>query len=446
MASLLLELGREVSGSDSGTTTSIDELRRQGIRASHGHQAANVEGADLVVASAAIPADNPELQAAVALGIPVLSHAQALGGLMASRDGIGVAGTHGKSTTTALVAHLLEVAGRDPTLAGGAHALNFGGYARLGRGPELVAEADEFGRRFLELHPRLAVITGVEPDHLDYYGSFEAVQEAFQRFVGGMHPDGVVVTCEDEPNLARLPLSRRRVRYGWAGHADWRLERYRPTPAGSGSFTVRRPDGTRGNYEMQLTGRHFAANAVAALAVTHKLGVSEADARNGLASFLGTRRRFEILADVDGVRIVDDYAIHPTELVVNLTAARDVHDGRLVAVFQPHTTHRTQVLLDGFATAFGDADRVIVTPIYRPAGRETGGREITAGDLVARMAHPAASAVDSLDAAYEVVSRELRPGTLVIVFGAGDVTSLAHRLARAVTERRPLAEPSGVGR
>src|SRR6476661_7440597 len=236
MASLLLELGREVSGSDSGSVRELAGLTARGARVTNGHDAANVDGADLVIVSAAVPADNPELVAARERGIPILSHAQALGALMATRDGIGVAGTHGKSTTTALVAHILAVAGRDPTLAGGAHALDFGGYSHLGHGPELVAEADEYGRRFLELHPRLAIITGVEPDHLDYYGDFVAVQAAFQQFVAGMAPDGVVVTCEDAPNLARLPLARRRVRYGWAGHADWRLERFEPRAGGGGSF------------------------------------------------------------------------------------------------------------------------------------------------------------------------------------------------------------------
>jgi UDP-N-acetylmuramate--alanine ligase len=445
LATLLVELGREVSGSDSGSAAGPAELVERGVCARHGHDAANVDDADLVVASAAVPADNVELVAARRRGIPILSHAQALGGLMATRNGIGVAGTHGKSTTTALVAHLLAVAGRDPTLAGGADALDFGGYARLGHGPELVAEADEFGRRFLELHPRLAIITGIEPDHLDYYGSFAALLAAFQQFVHGMPPDGLVVTCEDEPSLARLPLDRRRIRYGWAGHADWRLERFEPRPGCGGALVVRRPDGSRGRYEMQLTGRHHAANAVAALAVARQLGVADAVAARGLASFRGTRRRFETLADVDGVRIVDDYAIHPTELAVSLRAARDVHPGRLVAVFQPHTTHRTRALLDDFAVAFADADRVIVTPIYRPTGRESGPAEITSAELVRRMRHPDATAVGSLDEAYDLLVHDLRPGTLVIVFGAGDVTTLSHRLARAVAGGAAASRPAGVG-
>ncbi|MFN8637767.1 MAG: UDP-N-acetylmuramate--L-alanine ligase [Chloroflexota bacterium] len=441
MAALLVALGREVSGSDSGSAVDLAVLSNQGIRATHGHDAQNVADADLLIVSAAIPADNPELAAARARGIPILSHAQALGALMATRDGIAVAGTHGKSTTTALVAHLLAVAGRDPTLAGGADALDFGGYARLGHGPELVAEADEFGRRFLELHPRLAIITGVEPDHLDYYGSFEAVLTAFQQFVDGMAPDGAVVTCEDEPNLARLALARRRIRYGWAGHADWRLERFEPVQGGGAHFMVRRPDGCEATYQTLLSGRHNAANAVAALAIAHELGVPDDAARAGLATFRGTRRRFETLARADGVWVVDDYAHHPTAVLANLAAARDVHGGRLVCVFQPHTTHRAKSLLHEFAAAFGPADRVIVTPIYQPTGRSSGPPEITSAELAARIEHADVVVASSLVDAYRLAERELRPGTLVVVFGAGDVTTVAARLAQAVRDRAASLQP-----
>jgi UDP-N-acetylmuramate--alanine ligase len=437
LALLLLELGHEVSGSDSASVAELAGLAARGARVGHGHDARNVAGADLVVASAAVPSDNPELVAARERGIPILSHAQALGALMAARDGIGVAGTHGKSTTTALVAHILAVAGRDPTLAGGAHALDFGGYSRLGHGPDLVAEADEYGRRFLELHPRLAIITGVEPDHLDYYGDFAAVQAAFQQFVTGMAPDGVVVTCEDAPSLARLPLARRRVRYGWAGHADWRLERFEPRAGGGGSFLVRRPDGSRGRYTTRLTGRHNAENAVAAPALARELGVPEDAARAGVTTFQGTGRRFETVAQADGIWVVDDYAHHPTAVALNLESARGVHAGRLVAVFQPHTAHRTRALLDDFAGAFRAADRVIITPIYQPTGRTAlvdgvGEPAITSDDLVARMGHPDTTAAPSLDAAFELARTELRPGTLVLVMGAGDVTTLARRLAGVV--------------
>jgi len=389
-----------------------------------------------------VSADNPELVTARERGVPILSHAQALGALMAQKDGLAVAGTHGKSTTTALVAHILTTAGLDPTLAGGADAIDFGGDARLGQGPHLVAEADEYGRRFLELHPRLSIITSAEPDHLDYYGSYEAVLDAFQRFVAGMTSDGVVVTCEDEPNLARLPLARPRVRYGWAGHADWRLERYVPQRGGGAQFTVRRPDGSRGVYEMQLHGRHNAANAVGALALATLAGVPDEAQRAGLASYRGTRRRFETLARQDGVWVVDDYAHHPTAVAANLGAARDVHEGRLVAVFQPHTTHRTKALLPEFARALAAADRVILAPIYQPTGRTDGQPEITSHDLAAEMGHPDVIACHSLDEAHTHACAELQPNTLVIVLGAGDITQLARKLAEAVASAAPAETPA----
>src|SRR4051794_34849872 len=353
LATLLADLGHEVTGSDLASGPVVDALAERGVRVASGHRAEHVDDADLVIVSAAVPDDNPELAAARERGVPVLTHAQALGALMDQHVGIGVAGTHGKSTTTALIAHLLTMAGRDPTLVGGADAIDFGGSARLGQGRELVAEADEYGRRFLELRPRFAVITGVKPDHLDYYGSFEAILEAFRQFVAGMPEDGVVVTCEDEPNLAALDLPRRRLRYGWAGHADWRLERFEPKIGGGAAFTVRDPAGERARYEMSLTGRHNAANAVAALAVARALGVSDEAARAGLASFQGTRRRFETVAKRGAVWVVDDYAHHPTAVAVTLEAAREVHGGRIVALFQPHTKHRTASLLDQFARAFG---------------------------------------------------------------------------------------------
>ena len=435
LATLLLDLGRTVSGSDLAADPGLYDLERRGLRLFGDHKAGYVDGADLVVVSAAIPESNPEIVAARQRGLPALTHAQALGALMSERVGIGVAGTHGKSTTTALIAHLLATAGRDPTLAGGADALDFdGASARLGRGPELVAEADEFARRFLQLHPRIAIITGIEPDHLDYYGTFEAVVEAFQRFVDGMAPDGIVVTCEDEPTLAGLRLARPRVRYGWAGHSDWRLERFTPCPGGGAHFVVRDPDGRRQAHELRLSGRHNVANAVAALAVGRLLDVSPTAARRALATFRGTRRRFETVAHRGGVWIVDDYAHHPTAVAANLDAARNVHDGRVVVVFQPHTTHRTESLLDEFARSFDAADRVILTPIYQPAGREGSRVTVTSQDLLRHMHHRSADVVSSLDEALVAAREELQPGTLLMTMGAGTVTSLARRLAAALDQ------------
>jgi UDP-N-acetylmuramate--alanine ligase len=266
-----------------------------------------------------------------------------------------------------------------------------------------------------------------------------------------MAPYGMVATCVDEPTRAGVPLARRRIRSGWAGHAEWRIERFVPRAGGGGQVTVRRPDGVRATYDLRLTGRHNAANAVAALAVCHELGVSDPALREGLATYQGTGRRFETLALADGIWVVDDYAHHPTAVALNLEAARDVHCGRLVAVFQPHTTHRTRALLDEFARAFSAADRVILTPIYQPTGRSVTAPEITADELAARIDHPDVTAAPSLDAAYALARAELNPGSLVLVMGAGDVTSIARRLAEAVRAGGsavpiPANSPAGAAR
>lgn len=448
LATLLLDMGKAVSGCDGGGGATLGWLARRGVDVGRGHAAEHVDHADLVVASAAVPSNNPDLVAARRRGLPILSHAQALGALMAARRGVAVAGTHGKSTTAALIAHILSTAGRDPTLIGGAVAIDFGASSRLGHGPELVAEADEYGRRFLELHPEIAVITAIEPDHLDYYGDFAAIVEAFRHFVAGMAPDGLVVTNEDDAALATLDLPRRRLRYGRSTDASWRLQEYRPISGGGCRIRVDGPDRAGRAYRLGLSGRHNAENALAAVAVANVLAVEESAVRAALASFQGTRRRFETRLRTDRARVVDDYAHHPTAIRATLQAAREIHNGPIWAVFQPHTAHRTLALLDDFAAAFADADRVLVAPIYAPSGREaapvgvtapsgvTAPVGVTAEDLVARMEHPDARTVASLDEAFALLDPILhgqgRPAdhsVMILTLGAGDVTTLADRLA-----------------
>ena len=432
LATLLSDMGIRVSGSDAGATSTLAWLAERGIEVHQGHDAEPPKDVDLVIASAAIPADNRELREARQRGLTVLNHAQALGGLMAARRGLGVAGSHGKSTTTALIAYILSVAGRDPTLVGGAEALDFGASSRLGHGPELVAEADEYGRRLLELHPEIAVITGVEPDHLDYYRDIDEIIAVFRQFVEGMPADGVLVTSEDEPTLAGMELPRRRVRYGRAPGSDWRLCEHRPRLGGGGDVRISDPAGRERDYRLRLTGRHNAENALAALVVAELLGIDESHRRSALAAFRGTRRRFETRARLSGVWIVDDYAHHPTAVRATLRAAREVHEGPIWAVFQPHTTNRTAALLDDFAGAFGDADHVLLTPIYRPTGRELAPAQVTTEHLAARMTHQDARALRSLDEAFSALEPAIRPGALILTLGAGDIVTLADRLAQRV--------------
>jgi len=430
LATLLSDMGIRVSGSDAGAASTLAWLAVRGIEVHQGHDGEPPKDVDLVIASAAVPSDNPELLETRRRGLTVLSHAQALGALMAARRGLGVAGTHGKSTTTALIAYILSVAGRDPTLVGGAEALDFGASSRLGHGAELVAEADEYGRRLLELHPEIAVITGIEPDHLDYYRDIDEIVAVFRQFVGGMPPDGVLVTSEDEPTLAGMELPRRRVRYGRARTSDWRLCEHHPTLGGGGDVRIADPTGRERDYHLRLTGRHNAENALAALVVAELLGIDESDCRSALAAFRGTRRRFETRARSRGVWIVDDYAHHPTAVRATLRAAREVYEGPIWAVFQPHTTNRTAALLDDFADAFGDADHVLMTPIYRPAGRERAAAQVTTEHLVARMTHRDARALGSLDEAFSALQPAIRSGALILTLGAGDIVTLADRLAQ----------------
>lgn len=437
LATLLAAMGKSVSGSDAGGQDTLARLAGRGITVHGAHASDQVGRADLVIRSAAVPVDNPELAAARRRGLPIISHAEALGELMADRVGIGVAGTHGKSTTTALIAHILACAGRDPTLIGGAEAIDFGDSSHLGSGPELVAEADEYDRRLLALHPRLAVITGIELDHTDYFADLDEIRAVFRSFVKGMPEDGVVATFADEPNLDTLDLPRSRVRYGASPRADWRLLRYEATAGGGSRFVASDPNGTQHEYTLRPSGRHNAENALAGAVVGRLLEVPDATVARAVATFSGTRRRFETKLRNQRVWIVDDYAHHPTAVRVTLRAAREAHVGPIWAIFQPHTASRTAALLDQFAASFGEADHVVVTPIYRPTGREIEGAatSVTSEDLVARMRHPDARIVGSLDDALEAVRPALRSGAMVLTLGAGDVTTLSDRLTELALGR-----------
>lgn len=429
LATLLLAQGKGVSGSDLDADA-VERLARLGIDARLGHCAEHLGDAQLVITSAAVAADNPELREAARRGLPVLTHAQALGALMRGRVGVAVAGTHGKTTTTALIGFLLEQAGFDPTVLVGASALNFGSGARLGRGQHVVVEADEYHHRFLELEPWLAVITSIEPDHLDYFGSSEAVVAAFQAFAERVAPNGVLVTCADDPVLAGLELPRRRLTYGESGDAAWRLTGFTPLEGGGAHIEITTPAGRRAG-RLALTGRHNALNAVAALAAATALGAELEPSIAALPAFQGTERRFQTVWRAADIWIVDDYAHHPTAVRVTLEAAREVHRGRLWAVFQPHTTSRVVELFEAFRTCFAPADRLTLLPIYRPSGREQGTSAVSSHDLGRAIVNVPVQVADSLEQAAGLIGADLRPGDLLLVMGAGDVT----RLTRALVDQ-----------
>lgn len=430
LATLLLRLGKTVSGSDLVESATTAALRAAGATVEIGHRAQNVCGAQYVVRSSAIPGDNPEVLEAERLGVAGSKLAEAVGELMWGRVGVAVAGTHGKTTTTALLAWLLQCAGLEPMALIGAEALNFGASALAGSGP-MVVEADEYDRRFLHLSPTVAIVTSVELDHLDYFGDLAEIRQVFQAFVDKLPRSGRLVVCADEPSVSALAAVADRQTYGFHAAADWRVADYMPREGGGARFTLR--TGGRGwPVESSLLGRHNAANAAAALAAADYFGVGLRSALASLQTFRVTRRRFETRGQPSGVWVVDDYAHHPTAVAATLRAAREVRrQAAIWAVFQPHTTNRTAALLDGFARSFDQADHVLVLPIYRPSGREAAARPVSSGDLVDRMralGHPDARLAEGFDDALAAIEAGVRPGDLVLTLGAGDVTTLCDRI------------------
>jgi UDP-N-acetylmuramate--alanine ligase len=439
LATISLQMGISVSGSDVSEPPWLEALQRLGATVQRGHRAEHVGAVDLVVTSSAVPADNVEVQRARQRGIPVVKHSAALGALMRARRGIGVAGTHGKTTTTALLSVVLDSAGMDPTFHVGSQLRNYGLFGRYGRGELLVAEADEFDRRFLDYEPELALITSVEPDHLDYFGAFDRVVEAFQAFVGRIRPGGALLVCADDPVAAGLaPRSSTRISYGWTDAADWRLLRWAPTGREGSEFTLRAPGGEIRELFVPLLGRHNASNAAGVVAAAAHLGLSREAIARGLASFRGTSRRFEVIAEVGGTVVVDDYAHHPTAIRVTLEAARLHYGCPIWVIFQPHTAHRTESLFADFVTCFAEADHVILAPTYRPAGREFDADDPSVRALVAAMRHPDVRYAPAGEAADIAIS-EAQPGDLVMVMGAGDINAIEPRLIAGLRNRRARA-------
>lgn len=431
LARWFLARGRQVSGSDARASAATRALEAAGARIHLGHAASHVADPDLVIVSAAVAPDNSELAAALARGIPVCTHAQAIGTIVAAGRGIAVAGTHGKSTTTALVGYLLEQAGHDPTILGGAEMLNYEASVRLGSGAHVVVEADEYDRRFLQLAPRVALVTSVEADHLDYYRDVDEIREAFGAFVARLPADGYLVVNEDDPGARALAAPVPRITYGFSGAADWRASQCRVRAEGM-HFVVVGPDGERASVALPLFGWHNVANALGALVVVTREGVPLEAAAAALAGFRGTRRRFQRVGTARGVTVVDDYAHHPTAVRVTLAAARAAHAGPLWVVFQPHTRHRTAAMLREFAEALAAADGVVVMSIYEPVGREQDAVAVSGADLAALIAGPAATYVPDHETAVRSLADQLPDGTWCLTMGAGDVDRVGPMLLAAL--------------
>ena len=443
LAELLHNQGYRISGSDLRAGATVERLRGLGVEIDIGHAEANVSDADVVVFSSAVRGTNPELAEAERRHIPVIPRAEMLAEVMRLKDGIAVAGSHGKTTTTSLIAHVLDAAGLDPTAVIGGRVIAPGATptgTRLGAGEVLVAEADESDGSFLRLAPVIAVITNIDPEHLDHYGSFEALTDAFASFANRVPFWGLSVLCLDHPGVQALisRMTRRTTTYGLSSQADLVATGLTPTPEGM-RFAVRGPRGLLGEAAIHLPGNHNVLNALATLAVALELDVPFATASQALGSFVGIERRFQTLGEVHGVRVVDDYAHHPAEIRATLEAARSVHAGRIVVAFQPHRYTRTRDLWDAFFGAFNDADLAFVSEIYAAGEDKIPGVE--AGPLVeAIRAHGNRGVhfVPDLDALTEALLRELRAGDLVLTLGAGSITSLGGTLLAQLRERSAL--------
>jgi UDP-N-acetylmuramate--alanine ligase len=431
LAKILLARGMTVSGSDQAAGPQTEALRRLGARVHIGHGAAAIEGAELVIITPAA-GGAPDVAAARDAGIPVIRRAQLLGAIANRGHGIAVAGTHGKSTTSSLIAHILIEAGLDPTVVVGAVAANLGSNARVGGSPYVVVEADEFDSAFLELTPALGVVTSAEPEHLDYFGTAERMYGAFVQFARQVRE--TLIICADDTPVDRITSGAgcKVVTYGVEA-GEWRAwnieERHGATFFRAGS------DGPVREYVMTLAGEYNVRNALAALVTAHELGITPETAASALSHFTGVGRRFERVGESDGVLVMDDYGHHPTEIRKTLAAIRRRFDRRILVIFQPHTFSRTRAFLPDFACAFRDASRVYVLDIYGARERDTLG--ISSLDLVraASEFHPDVVYTGTQEVTLQKVLQDAAPGDLVVTMGAGDVDRLGPELLAGMRAR-----------
>ena len=437
IARVLLQLGHTVSGSDQRPSPLVEELKTAGVTIRIGHDPAAVHGADVVVASTAVPRDNPELRAARSAGIPVVPRAEMLAELMRTQAGIAVAGSHGKTTTTSLIGSVLAYAGLDPTIVVGG-SLRRWGTGHRGQGELMVAEADESDGSFLLLGPTISVVTNIDPEHLEHYGgSRDRLEDAFASFLGKTPFYGRVVACIDDPGVVRVleRLDRPRFTYGTDPAADFRLGP--PSVERDGqSFVVRGPGGEH-RFRIGMLGEHNARNATAAVAVAHDLELSMDAVAAGLEAFEGVDRRFSLRGTVGGVEVVDDYGHHPTEIISTLRGVRSARPRQRILVgFQPHRYTRTRDFLGAFAGAFDAAQLVVVAPVHAAGEAPLAGA--ASKDLVAAMrlhGHPdCREAADCGDMSAVLVGQS-RPGDLILLLGAGDISDQSPRILEALRER-----------
>ena len=448
IARLLLESGYTVSGSDRALTPFAEDVRKAGATVYVGHHPRNLTGVDWVVRSSAVTDDNPEVEAAMRSGIPVYKRADFLGRLMEDKTGIAIAGTHGKTTTTGMIAWVLSRLDRDPSFIVGSTVNGLGVNAHAGTGKTFVIEADEYDNMFLGLKPQIAVVTSLEHDHPDFFPTFQSMYQAFEKFVDLLPEEGTLVVCAEDPGAAALiPHVRREGRnvisYGTQGELTintplWMQARdVKANKRGGYDFTattnLASKTSTSVKVSLQVPGQHNVRNALAVLAVISLLGLSRRKAAQALAEFTGTGRRFELRGEVNGISVFDDYAHHPTEIRATLAGARARFPrGHIWAVWQPHTYSRTRTLFLDFARAFKDADQVIVTEVY--AAREPK-QDFTSAEIVSAMPHLSAQYIKTLPEVTKYLLEKLQPGDVVLVLSAGDADQVSTDLLKRLQER-----------
>ncbi len=453
IAEVMHNLGYQVQGSDIADGYVIEGLRKRGIKVAIGHTPENVEGVAVVVTSTAVHRGNPEVEAALAHRIPVVRRAEMLAELMRLKSTVAVAGTHGKTTTTSMVAALLDAGGIDPTVINGGIINSYGSNARLGASEWMVVEADESDGSFLRLDGTIAVVTNIDPEHLDHWGTFDAVKNGFVEFIENVPFYGAAILCIDHPEVqAIIPRIRDRqiLTYGFSAQADVRGQNLVPVVGGTRfDVVVRDRDGeTReiNRIELPMPGRHNVQNALAAIAVALQLRVSDTAIQTGFERFTGVKRRFtqvgEIACEGGKATVIDDYAHHPVEIRAVLSAARETAAagspaGRIIAVVQPHRFSRLGGLMEDFAAAFNDADAVLALPVF--AAGEVPVDGVSSDALAAKLrerGHREAMAIADAAALADQLGATVQAGDLIVCLGAGDITKIAAGLAQAVREAR----------
>lgn len=438
IARVMLDMGYQISGSDVARKELTDKLQERGAKVFIGHRPDNIKGADFIVFSSDIPKDNVELLAAGEQRIPLIHRSQMLARLLNQKTGIAISGAHGKTTTSSMIALVMEKTGLDPTYLIGGEIMDIGSNARAGKGEYVVAEADESDGSFLQYHPSMAVVTNIEPDHLENYeGNFDNLRNAYRKFLGNLKPDGTAILCHDDAHVRELirELSADRfITYGVETESDYMAEEI-VLGDRTVSFTVRRGDEVLGKIRLSVPGRHNVYNALATTIICLEAGIPFEKISAAMTTFRGAKRRFQVIGEAKDILVIDDYAHHPTEIQATIEAAKSTNR-RIIAVFQPQRYTRTFFLLDAFSHSFGDADQVIIADIYSPAGEKViegvSARRLV--ELIRQNSNEHTEYIPTKEEVLEHLTRLVRPGDIVLTMGAGDIWKVAKSLAERLDE------------